>query len=128
MSDQSSPATPAPALPSPSDRMTRVLSTITAQARRTNLTRTADLVVALDAAADRGLDPAGWAAAERTAHQLAGSAGTFGFAGVSEIARSLERFCAESGAAGGSDPGRLAEARVLLSRANDQLTEGGETS
>jgi HPt (histidine-containing phosphotransfer) domain-containing protein len=128
VSDQSSPATPAPALPPPSDRLSRVLSTITAQARRTNLTRTADLGAALDDAAGRGLDAAGWAAAERTAHQLAGSAGTFGFAGVSEIARSLERFFAESGAAGSSDPVRLAEARSLLSRASDQLTDEGEPS
>ncbi|HEY5784679.1 MAG TPA: Hpt domain-containing protein [Microlunatus sp.] len=124
MTDQSSPATPAAALPPPSDRWSRVMSTITAQARRTNLTRVADLGAALDAAAVRGLDAAGWAAAERTAHQLAGSAGTFGFDGVSAIARSLERFFAQSGAAGSSDPLRLAEARAQLNQASDQLTRG----
>ena len=100
------------------------MSTITAQARRTNLTRTADLGAALDQAAARGLDAAGWAAAERTAHQIAGSAGTFGFDGVSEIARSLERFCAESGAAGSPDPLLLAEARARLHQASDQLSRG----
>ena len=102
------------------------MSTITAQARRTNLTRATDLGAALDEAAQRGLDAAGWAAAERTAHQLAGSAGTFGFDGVSEIARSLERFFAESGAAGSSDPLRLAEARSQLHLAREQLAEGIE--
>ena len=124
MSDQSSPATPAPALPPSSDRLTKVLSTITAQARRTNLTRTADLGAALDEAADRGLDAAGWAGAERTAHQLAGSAGTFGFDGVSEIARSLERFCADAAASASPDPLRLSEARAQLHRASAQLADG----
>ena len=124
MTEQSSPASPAAALPPSSDRLTRVLSTITAQARRTNLTRTADLGAALDEAAERGLDAAGWADAERTAHQLAGSAGTFGFDGVSEIARSLERFFADAAATGGSDPARLAEARAQLDRASAQLADG----
>jgi len=101
------------------------MSTITAQARRTNLARAADIGAALDEAAERGLDAAGWVAAERTAHQLAGSAGTFGFDGVSEIARSLERFFAESGATGGSDPLRLTEARAQLNKASDQLARGG---
>ena len=123
MSDQSSPATPAPALPPPSDRLTSVLSRITAQARRTNLTRTADLGAALDDAADRGPDAVGWAQAERTAHQLAGSAGTFGFDGVSEIARSLERFFADAVATGSFDPDRLAEARAQLDRASTQLAD-----
>ena len=122
MSDQSSPASPAAALPP--DRLSRVLSTITEQARRTNLTRTAELGAALDGAADRGLDAVGWAAAERTAHQLAGSAGTFGFDGVSEIARSLERFFADAAATGSPDPVRLAEARAQLDRASSQLADG----
>ncbi len=121
MSDQS--ATPAPALPPSSDRLSRVLSTITAQARRTNLTRTAELGAALDEAVDRGLDAVGWADAERTAHQLAGSAGTFGFDGVSVIARSLERFFADAGATGRPDPARLAEARAQLERASSQLAD-----
>ena len=124
MSDQSSPASPAAALPPSSDRLAKVLSAITAQARRTNLTRTADLGAALDEAADRGLDAVGWADAERTAHQLAGSAGTFGFDGVSEIARSLERFCADAAATGSPDPVRLAEARAQLGQASTQLAEG----
>ncbi|MET1006787.1 MAG: Hpt domain-containing protein [Propionibacteriaceae bacterium] len=124
MSDQSSPASPAAALPP--DRLTSVLSTIRAQARRTNLTRTADLGAALDGAADGGLDVGGWADAQRTAHQLAGSAGTFGFDGVSEIARSLERFFADAAATVRPDPVRLAEARAQLDRASSQLADGIE--
>jgi len=123
---QTSPATPGPALPPMSDRLSGVMSSIAAQARRTNLTRTADLGAALDVAADRGLDAVGWADAERTAHQLAGSAGTFGFDVVSELARSLERFCADASAAGSPDPVRLAEARAQLDRASEQLADGIE--
>ena len=81
------------------------------------------LGAALDLAADRGLDAVGWADAERTAHQLAGSAGTFGFDGVSEIARSLERFFADAAAIGSPDPVRLAEARAQLDRASSQLAD-----
>jgi HPt (histidine-containing phosphotransfer) domain-containing protein len=124
VTEQTSPATPGPALSPVSDRLTKVLSTITAEARRTNLTRTADLGATLDEASDRGLDPEGWADAERTAHQLAGSAGTFGFDEVSEIGRLLERFCAEASVTGGSDPVRLAEARLQLERASSQLADG----
>jgi HPt (histidine-containing phosphotransfer) domain-containing protein len=123
VNDQSRPSPPA--LPPTPDRLTSVLSTITAQARRTNLSRIAALGTALDQAAARGLDVSGWADAERTAHQLAGSAGTFGFTGVSEIARTLERFCAESATTGGPGPIPLSEARSLLNRALDQLTAGG---
>jgi HPt (histidine-containing phosphotransfer) domain-containing protein len=123
---QTSPATPGSALPPLSDRLSRVMSSIAAQARRTNLTRTADLAAALEVAGDRGLGPAGWAEAERTAHQLAGSAGTFGFDVVSEIARSLERFCADASVAGGPDPVRLAEARALLDQASAELADGIE--
>ena len=124
MTGQTSPATPGPALPPMSDRLSGVMSSIAAQARRTNLTRTADLGAALDVAADRGLDAVGWADAERTAHQLAGSAGTFGFDGVSEIARSLERFCADAAASGSPDPLRVSEARAQLDRASAQLADG----
>jgi HPt (histidine-containing phosphotransfer) domain-containing protein len=123
---QTSPATPGAALPPLSDRLGGVLSSIAAQARRTNLSRTADLSTALDGAAGRGLNTAGWADAERTAHQLAGSAGTFGFDVVSEIARSLERFCADASVAGGPDPVRLAEARALLDQASAELADGIE--
>ncbi|GAA3694245.1 hypothetical protein GCM10022204_07570 [Microlunatus aurantiacus] len=110
--------------PVPSDDFAAVLSTIASQARRTNLVRVLELTAALDRVADEQLDPAGWAAAERTAHQLAGSAGTFGFDGVTVLARSLERFLAETRTAGAAEPDRLAAARRQLDRAGEQLAAG----
>jgi diguanylate cyclase (GGDEF)-like protein len=61
---------------------------------RRSLQRTADQVAALEAAAtallEGRLDEATRAEAERQAHRLAGSAGTFGFHRASSIARELE--------------------------------------
>ena len=105
----------------PSKRMASVLSAIAAQARRTNLVRAAEIGTALDRASAGELDAAGRAAAERTAHQLAGSAGTFGFVEVSRLARSLERFFVEAVGSAASDPERLIEARSLLTEATDRL-------
>lgn len=108
-----------PFVPPSPDRMALALSTIADQARRTNLARAAELRTALGQAA-AGLDDSGWEAAERTAHQLAGSAGTFGFASVSERARLLERYFAD-GAALTLEPTRLAEASAVLSQLTEQL-------
>lgn len=104
----------------PPERMATVLSAIAAQARRTNLVRAAELRAAVERAASGGLDAAGWAAAERTAHQLAGSAGTFGYAGVSELARSLERLLAHA-AETDVDPEQLERADSLLDQVGAQL-------
>lgn len=101
---------------------TSVFSTIATQARRTNLFRAEAIAAALDAAESGSLDRLGWSGAEQTAHQLAGSAGTFGFAGVSELARVLERFLHETAASGAASPARLAEARRWLAELTDQLT------
>lgn len=107
------------------ERNARALATIAAQARRTNLVRAAELQTTLERAATEGLDRAEWAAAERIAHQLAGSAGTFGFDGVTELARSLEQILAD--AAHQESPERLAEARRLVEQATEQLSpaQGG---
>ena len=104
----------------PPERMATVLSTIAAQARRTNLVRAAELRAALERAASQDLDAAGWAAAERTAHQLAGSAGTFGYFGVSELARSLERLLAQAGSAE-LGPAQLEQAASMLDQVGAQL-------
>lgn len=77
-------------VPPSQERMASVLSTIAVQARRTNQARVAALRAALQRATTDGLDADGWAAAERTAHQLAGSAGTFGYFTASDLARDLE--------------------------------------
>lgn len=110
-------------VPPAGEPMASLLSTIAVQARRTNLVRVAEIRSALDRAAANELDDVDWAAAERVAHQLAGSAGTFGFTGVSEQARYLERFLAEAAA---RPPGieRLADARTVLDQATDQLAAG----
>jgi HPt (histidine-containing phosphotransfer) domain-containing protein len=105
----------------PSRRMASVLSTIATQARRTNLVRAAEIGTALDRASVGQLDAAGRAAAERIAHQLAGSAGTFGFVEVSRLARLLERFFVETAGSAAPDPERLIEARSLLVEAADRL-------
>ena len=82
-------------LPAPADQLTSVLSTIAAQARRTNLVRAAEIRAALEHAGTAGLSGDGWGAAQRSAHQLAGSAGTFGYGRASELARSLEQHLAQ---------------------------------
>lgn len=100
--------------------LTGAMASIAVQARSTNRVRIEQLRAALARAADGGLDRAGWAVLERTAHQLAGSAGTFGFADVSERARYLEQFCAEAAAAP-PEQERLAAAQAVLEEASTQL-------
>lgn len=105
------------------DPLAAVLASIAARARHTNLTRVEEIGTALDLAASGSLDQPGRAAAEQTAHQLAGSAGTFGFAEVSEHARALERFLAETAGPGVPDPEPLAAARSVLAAAEAALAE-----
>lgn len=100
----------------------KLLATIAGQARRTNQVRIEQIRATLERAGEHQVDRAGWGAAERTAHQLAGSAGTFGFAGVSERARQLERFFADAIVVA-PDQGRLAAARVVLEEASAQLDD-----
>lgn len=99
-----------------------MLATIAGQARRTNQGRIEQIRAALKRASEHRLDRTGCGAAERTAHQLAGSAGTFGFAGVSERARQLERFFADALVAA-PDEERLAAAWVVLDEASAQLDD-----
>lgn len=110
-------------VPPPPERMAAVLLTIAAQARRTNLVRAAEIRAALEAATSQGLDRNGWVVAERIAHQLAGSAGTFGYAAASDLARTLERRLGQLTQAGvpRPDPAHLGEALGLLDRLTEQL-------
>ncbi len=101
-----------------------VMATIASQARRTNLVRVLELDAVLEGLAQQAPEPAGWAAAERTAHQLAGSAGIFGFDDVTALARSLESFLTETRTTGIVHPDRLARFRERLSRAANQLAGG----
>ena len=98
-----------------------VFATIASRARRTNLVRAAAIAATFDAAESGELDRLRWVGAERTAHQLAGSAGTFGFSEVSELASVLETFLHEAADSGAASPARLAEARRWLAELTDQL-------
>lgn len=106
----------------PTEPLTRLLATIADQARHTNQVRIEQLRAALDRASEHGLDRASWGVAERTAHQLAGSAGTFGFVGVSERARYLEQFFADAVVAA-PDQDRLVAARAVLDEASAHLDD-----
>lgn len=122
---ESTPPEPSdPAEEARSQRMVTVLSGIAAQARQTNARRIEEIREALHRAESGDLDHDGWAAAERAAHQLAGSAGTFGFEQVSQAARALERLLARSLTAGRLDDGVLARAQALLDRAGSELSRG----
>jgi HPt (histidine-containing phosphotransfer) domain-containing protein len=63
-----------------------------ARAQLTNLARAAQLGTALEQVAAGELDEAGRARAVAVAHQLIGSAGTFGFAAASRRAGELKEF------------------------------------
>lgn len=108
--------------PVPADQMVTVLSSIAVQARRTNQSRAADIRQALRLSTGGTVDANGWAAAERTAHQLAGSAGTFGYATASDLARELEALLAGMAADDGMpEADRLAAALALIDRLSEQL-------
>jgi HPt (histidine-containing phosphotransfer) domain-containing protein len=65
-----------------------------ARARLTNLSRCDRLDAALGALAQSALDPQGLLLAAEVAHQILGSAGTFGFSSASAPAAQLEHFFA----------------------------------
>lgn len=94
-----------------------VVRTIGRRARRTNLTRAAQLCTALSRAEAGELDPIARQQATELAHQLVGSAGTFGFGAASELAGQLEDFF---GAGVFDEPG-LQAARRQLEALGDQL-------
>ena len=87
-------------------------------ARLVNRERAAMLDDALFTAGRGGLDEDGRAAAAQLAHQLVGSAGTFGFPEASQLAGELERFF-DDGEFG--DRARLADARRQLAALHREL-------
>ena len=99
-----------------------VVRTIGRRARRTNQFRAAQLCTALKRAENGELDPAARQQAALLAHQLVGSAGTFGFEAASELAGELEAFFD----AGVFDESRLEAARRQVQALGDQLN--GEPS
>lgn len=69
-----------------------VLRSLAVSAQQTNLARTAVIEEALRALDEGALGPDAREAAARAAHQVAGSAGTFGRSRSSELAADLERW------------------------------------
>ncbi len=113
-----SPGDPREPAEPPEDRLRAAVQSIVDHARSVNLDRAADLdQVLADIAADRGEEGDRQRATE-VAHQLVGSAGTFGFPGASQLAGELERYFAE---ADFSDQARLAAARELVLRLRTEL-------
>ncbi len=80
----------------------RLLATLGRQARTVNLARVVRLVELLDASDAGGLDEAGRGEAENLAHQVVGSAGTFGFPAASVEAVAIEEYFAARPVGSGS--------------------------
>lgn len=101
-------------------RVREALTSIGAHARTTNLVRAEQLDDALTQLETGGLDGAQREAAVRSAHQLAGSAGTFGLGAASGLASWFERFFGRAENAASSE---LSEARHQLSQLRISLEE-----
>ena len=102
----------------PSQSVRTYVRSIGDHARLVNRERAALLDDALLTASRGGLDEEGRAAAAQLAHQLVGSAGTFGFPGASQLAGELERFFDDGDF---EDRHRLAEARRQLAALHLEL-------
>jgi HPt (histidine-containing phosphotransfer) domain-containing protein len=102
----------------PEDRLRAAVESISDHARAVNLARAAHLDrVLADIAAGRDDEDERQRATE-SAHQLVGSAGTFGFPGASSLAGELERYFVE---ADFTDPEQLATARQQVARLRAEL-------
>jgi len=120
----------------PDEAIQSVMQTLTASALRANLSRCAVLDTALTALEQGRGEVTLLADAERAAHQLVGSAGTFGFSEVSELAGELGRYLHQNGApadptppdpAGAGAAGAaadLVQAREWLSQMQAELQSG----
>lgn len=80
----------------------RLLASLGRQARAVNLARVVRLVELLDASDAGGLDEAGRSEAESLAHQVVGSAGTFGYPSASVDAVVVEEYFAAGTARSGA--------------------------
>jgi len=103
------------------DRLRAAVESIGGHARSVNQTRAGRLSQALDEVATGRWDEADRREAAEIAHQLVGSAGTFGFAGVSQLAGEIERYFLEADL---DDPVRLATARDQVRRLQEELLAG----
>jgi HPt (histidine-containing phosphotransfer) domain-containing protein len=101
-----------------SAQLAAAMRLIGVHARTVNLGRAARLADALAGAEDGGLDDSARQTATQLAHQLVGSAGTFGFPGASDLAGELEQFFADGTF---DDRVRLDAARSTLHRLQQAL-------
>ncbi|GAA3615083.1 Hpt domain-containing protein [Microlunatus ginsengisoli] len=102
------------------DRVLPAMRGLRSRARVTNLSRAAQLERSLELAAEGRLDEAGRAQAAAVAHQLIGSAGTFGFPEASRAATELREFFTRPQL--DDDDVRLAQGRLTALR--DDLQNG----
>jgi HPt (histidine-containing phosphotransfer) domain-containing protein len=86
-----------------------------------NLDRADRLNQALAAVAAGSVEEATRRQAAEIAHQLVGSAGTFGFSGASRLAGEIGRYFVEGDLA---DPNQLATAREQVRRLREELAAG----
>jgi HPt (histidine-containing phosphotransfer) domain-containing protein len=107
----------------PDDALGAVMAVLAASAREANLARTAVIEDALAALAAGQLDTARREAAESAAHQVVGSAGTFGRHRASELAAGLEQWFREDAPAP-ADADRLARARAQVVALRADLAGG----
>jgi HPt (histidine-containing phosphotransfer) domain-containing protein len=105
----------------PEDRLRAAVESIRDHARSVNLARAAYLDRVLAGIAAGRADEDERQLATESAHQLVGSAGTFGFPGASQLAGELERYFVE---ADFTDQARLATARDLVARLRAELAAG----
>ena len=96
----------------------RLLASFRQRARAANLLRVVRLSELLDRADAGALDEAGRREGENLAHQVVGSAGTFGHPGASQEAVAVERYFAESG---GSTRSPVAREAASVRRVVDRL-------
>ena len=100
------------------DRLRAAVESIGGHARSANRARADQLSEALAEVAAGSREEAARQEATEIAHQLVGSAGTFGFPGASQLAGEIERYFVEADL---DDPVRLAKARDQVRRLQEEL-------
>lgn len=110
--------------PAQRERTVSAMQVLRTRARTTNLARVAQLDQALDAAAAQRLDETGRSHAVAVAHQLIGSAGTFGYARASEEALGLKEFFASRA----HSPAQVQRAREVLAVVRRDLETGPDAA
>ena len=104
----------------PDDALGAVLRSLAASARKANLARTAVIEEALAALEAGALDAGRRQAAESAAHQVVGSAGTFGRHRASELAADLEQWF-RTGSSAHDDADRRGRARAQVAELRADL-------